>query len=104
MNYGRDCKTEEGKSIKIFYDKEEQYLNITSSGFCNATQSLRKEKKSEDNKNSENDQKGRNRHNQKGNKNKKMRAILAVEVTTNVTQINCQQTKPLKMTKKNGLH
>ena len=33
-----------------------------------------------------------------------MIAILEVEVTTNITHINPQQTNPLKMTKKNGLH
>ena len=58
-----DCKKEEVKSIKIFHTKEEWYLNNASSCFSNATQSLRKEKKSQDGKNSENDQKGRNRHN-----------------------------------------
>ena len=31
-------------------------------------------------------------------------AVLAVEVTTKITQIDSQQTKSLKMTKKNGLH
>ena len=40
----RDCKKEEEKSITIFHDKEERYLNNASSGFRNATQSLRKEK------------------------------------------------------------
>ena len=37
-------------------------------------------------------------------KRKTMIALLTVEVTTNITHINSQQTKPLKMTKKNGLH
>ena len=64
----RDCKKEEEKSIKIFHDKEEWYLNNASSGFRNATQTLTKEKKSQDSKNSENDRKGRNRHNQQRNK------------------------------------
>ena len=36
--------------------------------------------------------------------NKTMISVLAVEVTTNITHINSQQTNPLKMTKKNGLH
>ena len=31
-------------------------------------------------------------------------AVLAVEVTTNITHINPQQTNPLKMRKKSGLH
>ena len=35
---------------------------------------------------------------------KTMIAVLAVEVTTNITHINSQQTRPLKMAKKNGLH
>ena len=45
-SWGRDCKKEEEKSIKIFYGKEEWYLNNASSGFRNAAQSLRQEKKS----------------------------------------------------------
>ena len=45
-SWGRDCKKEEEKSIKIFYRKEEWYLNNASSGFHNAAQSLRQEKKS----------------------------------------------------------
>ena len=48
----RDCKKEEEKLIKIFYDKEEWYLNNSSSGCRNATQSLSKGKKSQDSKNS----------------------------------------------------
>ena len=41
-SWGRDCKKEEEKSIKIFYRKEEWYLNnAASSGFRNAAQSLR---------------------------------------------------------------
>ena len=35
---------------------------------------------------------------------KTMVAVLAVEVTTNITDINPQQTNPLKMRKKSGLH
>ena len=35
---------------------------------------------------------------------KTMVAVLAVEVTTNLTHINPQQTNPLKMRKKSGLH
>ena len=64
----RDCKKEEEKSIKIFHGKEEWYLNNASSGFRNAAQSLRKEKKSQDSRNSENDWKGRNRYNQQRKK------------------------------------
>ena len=33
----RDCKRDEEKSIKIFHDKEEWYLNNASSGFHIAT-------------------------------------------------------------------
>ena len=43
----RDCKKEEEKSIKIFHGKEEWYLNNASSGYCNAAQSLKQEKKSQ---------------------------------------------------------
>ena len=91
------------KSIKIFHGKEEWYLNDVFSGFRNATQSLRQEKKSQDSRNSKNDQEGRNWHNQLRKKNT-MIAFLEVEVTTNITLINPQLTNPLKMTKKNGLH
>ena len=35
---------------------------------------------------------------------KTMIAVIAVEVTTNITQINQQQTNPLKMTQKSGIH
>ena len=35
---------------------------------------------------------------------KTMIAVLEVEVTINITYINLQQTNPIKMTKKNGLH
>ena len=35
---------------------------------------------------------------------KTMMTVLQVEVTTNITHTNLQQTKPTKMTKKNGLH
>ena len=88
------------KSIKIFHGKEEWYLNNASSGFRNAAQSLRKEKKFQDSRNSENDRKGRT-----GTINReKRKTMIAVEVTTNITHINPQQTNPLKMTKQNGLH
>ena len=48
----RDCKKEEEKSMKIYHGREEWYLNNTSSGFRNAAQSLRQEKKSQYSKNS----------------------------------------------------
>ena len=35
---------------------------------------------------------------------KPMVAILAVQVTTNITHINPQRANPLKMRKKSGLH
>ena len=35
---------------------------------------------------------------------KTMIVVLEAEVTTNITHIKPQQTNPLKMTKKNGLH
>ena len=41
----RDCKKAEERSIKIFHGKEEWYLKNASSGFRNAAQSLRQEKK-----------------------------------------------------------
>ena len=59
----RDSKKEEEKSVKIFHGKEEWRLKHASSGFRNAAQSLRQEKKSQDSRNSKNDQKGRNRRN-----------------------------------------
>ena len=99
----KDCKKEEEKSIKIFHGKEKWYLNYASSDFRNAAQSLRKEKKSQDSRNSENDWNGRNRYNHRERR-KIMVAVPAVEVTTNRTHINPQQTNPLKMRKKSGLH
>ena len=60
----RDCKKAEEKSIKIFHGKEEWYLKNASSGFRNAAQSLRQEKKSQGSRTSKNNWKGRNRHNQ----------------------------------------
>ena len=96
----RDCKKEKEKSIKIFHDKEERYLSNASSGFRNATQTLRKEKKSQDSKNSGKVETSTiNREIRKT-----MIAVLVVEVITNITHINSQQSKALKMTKKNGLH
>ena len=62
------------------------------------------EKRTQGSRNSENDRKGRNRHNQQRKKKKTRMAVLAVKVTTNITHINIQQTNPLKMIKKNGLH
>ena len=59
----RDSKKEEEKSVKIFHGKEEWRLKHASSGFRNAAQSLRQERKSQDSRNSKNDQKGRNRRN-----------------------------------------
>ena len=103
----RDCKNEEEKSIKIFHGKEDWYLNNASSGFRNTAQSLRQERKPQDSRTSKNFRKGRNRHNQqrkKKKKKKKKRTVLEVEVTTTITQINLQQTNPIKMTEKNGLH
>ena len=89
--WDRDCNKLKEKSNKIFHGKEEWYLNNDSSGF-------RKEKNlkiAETPKmigkvktgiiNSE--------------RRKTMIAVLAVEVTANVTHINPQQTNPLKMTK-----
>ena len=35
---------------------------------------------------------------------KTMITVLEVEVTTNITHVNLEQTNPIKMTKKNGLH
>ena len=35
---------------------------------------------------------------------KTMVTVLEVEVTTNITLINLQQTNPIKITKKNGLY
>ena len=64
----RDCKKEEEKSIKIFHGKEEWYLNNASSVFCNAAQSLRQGKKSQDRRNSKSDWKSRNWHNQQRKK------------------------------------
>ena len=64
----RDCKKEEEKSIQIFHRKEEWYLKNTSSGFRNAAQSLRQEKKSKDSRSSKNDWESRNRHNQQRKK------------------------------------
>ena len=60
----RDCKKAEGRSIKIFHGKEEWYLKNASSGFRNAAQSLRQEKKSQVSRTSKNNWKGRNRYNQ----------------------------------------
>ena len=103
----RDCKNEEEKLIKIFHGKEDWYLNNASSGFRNTAQSLRQERKPQDSRTSKNFRKGRNRHNQqrkKKKKKKKKRTVLEVEVTTTITQINLQQTNPIKMTEKNGLH
>ena len=62
------CKKKEEKSIKIIHRKRKWYLNNSSSGFRNAPQSLRKEKKSQDSRNSENNRKGRSQHNQQKNK------------------------------------
>ena len=65
----RDCKKEEEKSIRRFHGKEEWYLNnACSSGFCNAAEILRQEKKSQGSRNSKNDWKGRSRHNQQRKK------------------------------------
>ena len=90
--WDRDCKKEEEKSIKIFHGREEWYLNNTSPGFRNAAQSLRQEK-SQYSKNSIHRE-----------RTKTMIAVSEVEVTTNITHINPQQTNSLKMIKKNGLH
>ena len=90
--WDRDCKKEEEKSIKIFHGREEWYLNNTSPGFRNAAQSLRQEK-SQYSKNSIHRE-----------RRKTMIAVSEVEVTTNITHINPQQTNSLKMIKKNGLH
>ena len=60
----RDCKKAEERSIKIFHGKEEWYLKNASSGFRNAAQSLRQEKKSQVTRTSKNNWKGRNRYNQ----------------------------------------
>ena len=99
----RECKKEEEKSIKTFHGKEEWYLNNASSGFHNAAQSLRKEKKPQDSRNWKMIRKVEtgtiNRE-----RRKTMIAVLTVEVTTNITHINFHQRNPLKMTKKNGLH
>ena len=65
---GERLQERRGKSVKIFHGKEEWYLNNASSVYRNATQSLRKEKKSQGSRNSENDRKGRNRHNQQRKK------------------------------------
>ena len=92
-SWERDCKKEEEKSMKKFHGREEWYLNNTSLGFRNAAQSLRQEKKSQYSKNSI----SRERR-------KTMIAVFEVEVTTNITHINPQQTNSLKMIKKNGLH
>ena len=64
----RDCKKAEERSIKIFHGKEEWYLKNASSGFRNAAQSLRQEKKSQDSRTSKKDWKGRNRQNQQRKK------------------------------------
>ena len=64
----RDSQKEEEKSIKVFHGKKEWYLNNASSGFRNATQSLRQGKKSQDSRTSKNDWKGRNLHNQQRKK------------------------------------
>ena len=64
----KDCKKKEKKSIKIIHRKRKWYLSNTSSGFRNALQSLRKEKKSQESRNSENNRKGRSQHNQQRNK------------------------------------
>ena len=83
----RDCNKLKEKSIKIFHGKEERYLNNDSSGFRNATQSLRKEKNlkvAETPKMIGNVKTGLiNRE-----RRKTMIAVLAVEVTTNITHIN----------------
>ena len=91
------------KSIKIFHGKEEMYLNNAFSGFRNATQSLKQEKKSQDSRNSKNDRKGRNWHNQQRKK-KNNDSRSRSRSSNQLTHIKPQQTNPLKMTKKNGLH
>ena len=71
----KDYEKEEEKLIKIFHGKEEWYLNNASSGFSNAAQSLRQEKKSQDSRTSKNDWNGRNRYNrQRKNKNNNNRS------------------------------
>ena len=93
MNYEREFREEEEKSIKIFYNKEEWYLNNASSGFRNATQTLRKEKKSQDRKNPENDQEGRNRHNQqRNNKNNGSRSSSRSNNQYNSRKISANKT------------
>ena len=62
-------------------------LKKTSSGFRNAAQNLRQEKKPQDSRNSKNDRKGKNRHNQQRRR-KIVITVLEVEVATNVTHIN----------------
>ena len=61
-------------------------LKKTSSGFRNAAQNLRQEKKPQDSRNSKNDRKGKNRHNQQ--RRRTVIAVLEVEVATNITHIN----------------
>ena len=71
----KDYEKEEEKLIKIFHGKEEWYLNNASSGFRNAAQSLRQEKKSQDSRTSKNDCKGRKQYNQqRKNKNSNNRS------------------------------
>ena len=65
---GERLQEEEWKLIRIFHEKEEWYLNNASSGFGSGTQSLRKEKKSQDSRKSENDWNCRSRHNQQRKK------------------------------------
>ena len=99
----RDCKKAEERSIKIFHGKEEWYLKNASSGFRNAAQSLRQEKKSQVSRTPKIIGKIKtgtiNRESRKT-----MITVLEVEVTTNITHVNLEQTNPIKMTKKNGLH
>ena len=87
------------KSIKIFHGKEEWYLNDVFSGFRNATQSLRQEKKSQDSRNSKNDRKGRNWHNQqrkKKNNDSRSRSRSNNQHNSHKTSTN----KPIKNDKK----
>ena len=87
------------KSIKIFHGKEEMYLNNAFSGFRNATQSLKQEKKSQDSRNSKNDRKGRNWHNQqrkKKNNESRSRSRSSNQHNSHKTSTN----KPIKNDKK----
>ena len=90
---------------EIFHGKEEWYLNNVSSGFCKVAQVWDKKRNlkiSETPKmigKVETDTIKRERR-----KTLSMIAVIKVEVTTNITHINPQQTNLLKMIKTNDLY